>query len=605
LLLALTRSPLGTRTAVVAGALWLAACAPAPRQADLAAAAPVEVAAARIDGTGRAAQRFAVAAANPLATEAGYRALKAGGSALDAAIAVQMVLTLVEPQSSGIGGGAFLLHWDGQRTDAFDGREIAPAAADEKLFLQADGKPMPFNDAVVGGRSVGVPGAVRMLERAHQRHGKLPWAQLFEPAIRLAEGGFAVSPRLHAQLQSEQALRRQPNAAAYFYGADGQAWPVGHRLKNPALAAVLRAIASQGSAALHSGPIAHDIVRRVQTFPGNPGRLSEADLARYEPVVRSALCDDWLALYRVCGFPPPSSGHVAVMQILKLLQFTPSSAPALLDGGPSEDFVHRYSEASRLAFADRAMYLADPAFVSPPAGNWRSLLADDYLRQRAALIGPRSMQQAQPGAPIGAVAQGAQAEQPEHGTSHVSIVDAQGHVVAMTTTIESVWGSRILADGGTGLSGGFVLNNELTDFSFAPADASGRPIANRVQPGKRPRSSMSPTLVFDRSDGRVVMSVGSPGGAPIIHYTAKTLIATLDWGLDPQDAIALPNFGSLNGPTLLERGRFAPALVDALKARGHAVQEADMTSGLQALRRTPQGWRGGADGRREGVVLGD
>ena len=587
--------------AAFAAALLLVSCAQPAPWGD---AAPID-AAARIDGTGRAAARFAVAAANPLATEAGYRVLKAGGSAVDAAVAVQMVLTLVEPQSSGIGGGAFLLHWDGQRLEAFDGRETAPAAADEALFLQPDGKPMAFNDAVIGGRSVGVPGAVRMLELAHQRHGKLPWAELVEPAARLAEQGFAVTPRLHAQLQSEQALRRQSNAAVFFYGPDGQARPVGHRLKNPALAAVLRAIAVRGSAALHSGPIAQDIVRRVQAFAGNPGRLSEADLAAYQPVVRNALCDDWLALYRVCGFPPPSSGHVAVMQILKLLQFAPSSAPALDAGVPGEDFVHRYSEAARLAFADRAAYVADPAFVSPPAGNWRSLLADDYLRQRARSIGPRSMQQAQPGAPAGAVAMGTQAEQPEHGTSHISIVDGDGRAIAMTTTIEAVWGSRILADGGTGLPGGFLLNNELTDFSFAPADATGRAIANRVQPGKRPRSSMSPTLVFDRRDGRLVMSAGSPGGAPIIHYTAKTLIGTLEWGLDPQAAIALPNFGSLNGPTLLERGRFAPSTIEALKARGHAVQESDLTSGLQALLRTPQGWRGGADARREGVALGD
>jgi len=590
--------------AALATALLLVSCAQAPQPSQWSDAAPID-AAARIDGTGRAAQRFAVAAANPLATEAGYRVLKAGGSAVDAAIAVQMVLTLVEPQSSGIGGGAFLLHWDGQRLEAFDGRETAPAAADEALFLQADGKPMAFNDAVIGGRSVAVPGAVRMLELAHQRHGKLRWAELVEPAARLAEQGFAVTPRLHAQLQSEQALRRQPNAAAFFYGPDGQARPVGHRLQNPALAAVLRAIAARGSAALHTGPIAQDIVRRVQSFAGNPGRLSEADLAGYQPVVRNALCDDWLALYRVCGFPPPSSGHVAVMQILKLLQFAPSNAPALDGVVPGEDFVHRYSEAARLAFADRAAYVADPAFVSPPAGNWRSLLADDYLRQRARSIGPRSMQQAQPGAPAGVVAMGMQAEQPEHGTSHISIVDGEGRAIAMTTTIEAVWGSRILADGGTGLPGGFLLNNELTDFSFAAADAAGRAIANRVQPGKRPRSSMSPTLVFDRRDGRLVMSAGSPGGAPIIHYTAKTLIGTLEWGLDPQAAIALPNFGSLNGPTLLERGRFAPATIEALKARGHAVQESDLTSGLQALLRTPQGWRGGADARREGVALGD
>ena len=602
MLAALARRP-RTRVAALAAALLLAACALAPRDAGW-IDAPIG-ASARIDGSGHAAQRFAVAAANPLATEAGYRVLKAGGSAVDAAIAVQMVLTLVEPQASGIGGGAFLLHWDGRQLEAFDGRETAPAAADEALFLQPDGKPMAFNAAVVGGRSVGVPGAVRMLELAHQRHGKLPWAQLFEPAVRLAEQGFAVSARLHAQLQSEQSLRRQANAAAYFYGPDGQPWPEGHRLRNPALAAVLLAIAANGSAALHSGPIARDIVRRVQSFAGNPGRLTEGDLAGYQPVVRNALCDDWLALYRVCGFPPPSSGHVAVMQILKLLQFTPSSVPALASGAPSDDFVHRYSEAARLAFADRAAYLADPAFVPAPAGHWRSLLADDYLKQRAALIGARSMQQASPGVPTGAVAMGVQPAQPEHGTSHISIVDGDGRVLALTTTIEAVWGSRILADGGTGLAGGFLLNNELTDFSFVPADASGKPIANRVQPGKRPRSSMSPTLVFDRRDGRVVMSAGSPGGAPIIHYTAKTLIGTLDWGLDPQAAIALPNFGSLNGPTLLERGRFAPPTIDALKARGHAVQEADLTSGLQALLRTPTGWRGGADRRREGVVLGD
>jgi gamma-glutamyltranspeptidase/glutathione hydrolase len=596
------RWPARARVAAATAAWLLAACALAPTDAWWRSSVD---ATARIDGTGRTAQRFAVAAANPLATEAGFRVLQAGGSAVDAAIAVQMVLTLVEPQSSGIGGGAFLLHWDGRQLEAFDGRETAPAAADEALFLQPDGKPMPFAAAVVGGRSVGVPGAVRMLELAHQRHGKLPWAQLFEPAVQLAQQGFAVSPRLHAQLQSEQALRRQPNAAAYFYGADGQPWPVGHRLRNPALAAVLQEIATRGSAALHGGPIARDIVRRVQSSGDVPGRLTENDLASYQPVVRTALCDDWLALYRVCGFPPPSSGHLAVMQMLKLLQFAPSGAPALVNGAPSEDFVHRYSEAARLAFADRAAYVADPAFVAPPAGSWRSLLADGYLKQRAALIGARSMQQAAPGAPSGAVAMGVQSEQPEHGTSHISIVDGDGRALAMTTTIEAVWGSRILADGGTGLSGGFLLNNELTDFSFAPADASGKPIANRVQPGKRPRSSMSPTLVFDRRDGRLLMSVGSPGGAPIIHYTAKTLIGTLDWGLDPQAAIALPNFGSLNGPTLLERGRFAPATIDALKARGHTVQEADLTSGLQALHRTPQGWRGGADRRREGIVLGD
>ena len=549
-------------------------------------------------------RRLAVAAASPLAAEAGYQILKAGGSAVDAAVAVQMVLTLVEPQSSGIGGGAFVLHWDGERVDAFDGRETAPAQSDERLFLQGDGHPMPFMQAVVGGRSVGVPGAVRMLEMAHAQHGRLPWARLFEPAIALAEQGFSVSPRLHALLRVERALQLQPNAAAFYYDAGGQPWPVGHRLKNPALAAVLRAIALRGSDAFYRGPIAQDLVRRVRAA-ANPGRISEADLAAYQPKQRVAMCDAWKA-FRVCGFPPPSSGHLALMQMLRLLQYAPPPGAPLADGGPSAPWLHVYTEAARLAFADRNLYVADPDYVAAPGGRWGSLFDEAYLRQRARLIGATSMQVAPAGVigPSRAVF-APQAEQPEHGTSHVSIVDAQGHAVAMTTTIEAMWGSRLLADGGTGLPGGYMLNNQLTDFSFAPLAADGRPIANRVQPGKRPRSSMTPTLVFDRRDGRLLLSAGSPGGALIIHFTAKALIASLDWGLDAQQAVALPNFGSLNGPTLLERGRFPASTVDALEARGHVVEEIEMTSGVQILLRTGEGWSGGADPRREGVVRGE
>ena len=555
---------------------------------------------------GWAVQRFAVAAANPLATEAGYQVLKAGGTAVDAAVAVQMVLALVEPQSSGIGGGAFLLHWDGQRVDAWDGRETAPAAADERLFLQADGKPMPMDRAIVGGRSVGVPGAVRMLEAAHRQHGRLPWARLLQPAIRLAEQGFALSPRLHTQLSTETALKQDGQAAAYFYRPDGSPQPVGHVLRNPALAAVLRAIAERGSVALHEGPVADDIVRRVRQHPGNPGRLSAVDLAGYQVQRRDPLCVDWRAAHRVCGMPPPSSGQLAMMQILKLVDLLPAAPQPLVAGVPGPDWLHGYTEAARLAFADRNLYVADPAFVPAPGGRWTSLLDDAYLRQRAALVGPRSMGVAKPGTPSGARSAFApQPEQAEHGTSHISIVDAAGHVLAMTTTIEAVFGARIMSDGGSGLPGGFLLNNQLTDFSLAPTDAEGRPVANRVQPGKRPRSSMSPTLVFDRRDGRVLMTVGSPGGPAIIHFTAKTLIGTLDWGLDAQRAIDLPNFGSFNGPTVLEQGRFAPATVQALRARGHAVAEIDLPSGLQALQRTPTGWFGGADPRREGVVRGD
>jgi gamma-glutamyltranspeptidase/glutathione hydrolase len=557
---------------------------------------------------GWSAERFMVAAANPLATDAGYQVLKAGGSALDAAIAVQMVLALVEPQSSGIGGGAFLLHWDGRRVAAWDGRETAPAAADETLFLQADAKPMAFREAVVGGRSVGTPGAVRMLEAAHRQHGVLPWAALFTPAITLADQGFAMSPRLHTQLKTETALRNDAQARAYFYRGDGEPHAVGTPMRNPALAHVLRAIAARGSVALHEGPVAADIVGRVRNHPTNPGRLAASDLAAYEPKQRSALCTDWKALWRVCGFPPPSSGHLAVMQILGLLERSvPVAQPLDAARLPSADWLHVYTEAARLAYADRAIYVADPDFIAAPAGRWTSLLDDAYLKQRAALIGARSMGSAAPGTPAGASTStfAPQAMQVETGTSHISIVDAQGRAVAMTTTIEDVFGARLMSDGGSGLPGGFLLNNELTDFSFAPADAQGRPIANRVQPRKRPRSSMSPMLVFDRRDDRLAMSLGSPGGAAIIHFTAKTLVGTLDWGLDAQRAIDLPNFGSFNGPTVLERGRFPPATLDALRERGHIVNEIEMTSGLQAIQRTPIGWHGGADPRREGVVMGD
>ena len=556
---------------------------------------------------GWSAQRFMVAAANPLATDAGYRILQAGGSAVDAAVAVQMVLALVEPQSSGIGGGAFLLHWDGRQLQALDGRETAPVAADERLFLGADGKPLPFAQAVVGGRSVGVPGAVRLMHEAHRQQGRLPWARLFERAIELAEQGFPVSPRMHALLRTETALRQQPQAAAYFYRADGEPHPVGHLLKNPALASVLRQIAERGSAAFYQGAVAEDIVRRVREHPVNPGLMTLVDLSGYTVQTRAPLCTPWRA-WRVCGFPPPSSGHVAVMQILGMVdQPGPVGPQALADGRPGADFLHRYAEVSRLAYADRALYLGDPAFVAAPGGRWESLLDPAYLRERATLVGARSMGNASPGQPPGVqrIALAPQPFQPEAGTSHVSVIDGDGRALALTTTIEAAWGARLMSDGGTGLAGGFLLNNQLTDFSFLPADAQGRPIANRVQPGKRPRSSMSPTLVFDAEGGALRMTLGSPGGATIIHFVAKTLLGTLAFGLDAQRAIDLPNFANLNGPTLLERGRFDAATAQALQDRGHTVQQIEMTSGLQAIERRGGGWFGGADPRREGVAMGD
>lgn len=560
---------------------------------------------------GWATEKFAVAAANPLATDAGYQVLKAGGSAVDAAIAVQMVLTLVEPQSSGIGGGAFLLHAAGSRVEAYDGRETAPAAADENLFLLPDGKPMAFHDGVVGGRSVGTPGTVRMLELAHKEHGKLPWEQLFQPAIQLAENGFKVSHRLNTLLQNEKYLPGDPVARAYFYDASGQPRPVGFLLKNPELAQVLRDIARNGSKALHEGPVAQAIVDKVQKHPSNPGKLSLADLAGYQPKKRAALCHDYRAQnvdyqreYRLCGFPPPSSGAIAVGQILGILQYTPATQlPLGTDGLPSPQWLHYYMEASRLAFADRGLYVADPDFVQPPGGSWMRLLDPGYLAQRARLIGDQSMKVAQPGNPAGTRSSWApMPAQPEYGTSHISIVDAYGNALAMTTTIEDQFGSRQMVKG-------FLLNNELTDFSFTPKAADGQPVANRVQPGKRPRSSMAPTLVFDKATGETVMSAGSPGGAQIIHYTAKTLYGVLNWGLTPQQAINLPNFGSLNGPSLLEEKRFPAATVEALRQRGAEVREQNLTSGLQAITRgTAHGrmlWLGGADPRREGVVMGD
>ncbi len=547
-----------------------------------------------------------MAAANPLATDAGYQILKAGGSAVDAAIAVQMVLTLTEPQSSGIGGGAFLLHFNGKDVEAFDGRETAPAAADERLFLGADGKPLPFAEAVVGGRSVGVPGTVRMLEMAHKQYGKLPWAALFQPAITLAEGGFKVSPRLHTLAKGDAHLKKDPTATAYFFKPDGEPRDVGFNLRNPELAAVLRRIAAEGSKALHEGDVAQAIVDKVQKHPTNPGRLTLADLAGYQPKKRDPLCHDYRAQsreYRVCGFPPPGSGAIAVGQILGILAQTNAGTLMPVNGVPTADWLHLYTEAARLAFADRGQYVADPDFVQPPAGSWSSLLAPAYLAERAKLIGAQSMKVAQPGTP-GPVrtSHAPMPQQEEYGTSHISIVDPFGNAIAMTTTIEDQFGSRQMVRG-------FLLNNELTDFSFAPADASGRPIANRVQPGKRPRSSMAPTLVFDKATGELVMSAGSPGGAQIIHYTAKTLYGVLNWGMTPQQAIDLPNFSSLNGPSLLEEKRFPPATVEALRARGAEVREQNLTSGLQAITRGQAHgqvfWFGGADPRREGIVMGD
>jgi gamma-glutamyltranspeptidase/glutathione hydrolase len=590
------------RLAALVAASLLAACATTPAFLRDATPRQPEAASGYTEKPGWATHTFAVAAANPLATEAGDRILKSGGAAIDAAVAVQMVLALVEPQSSGIAGGTFLLHYNGKEVEAFDGRELAPMAADERLFLGADGKPLGFQAAAVGGRSVGVPGTLRALKLAHEQYGKLPWAALFQPAIQLAESGFQVSPRLHALLQEEAHLQKDPVAAAYFYRPDGRPHEVGHVLRNPELAAVLRRIASEGPDAFYRGEVARAIVAKVQGHPTNPGKMTLADLAAYRAKKRTPICHDYRARardYRICGFPPPSSGALAIGQILGIMNHVAAADLPLEHGLPSAEWLHLYMEASRLAFADRSLYIGDPDFVQPPAGSWMSLLAPAYLAQRARLIGPMSLKVAQPGTPgVAASRYAPSPAQPEHGTSHISIVDRFGNALAMTTTIEDQFGARQMVKG-------FLLNNELTDFSFTPTDAQGRPVANRVQPGKRPRSSMAPTLVFDKATGRLVMSAGSPGGALIIHFTAKTLYGVLNWGLDAQQAISLPNFGSLNGPSLLEERRFPATTVEALRRRGAEVREQNMTSGIQAIQRTPSGYFGGADPRREGVVLGD
>ncbi len=555
-----------------------------------------EAASGWIDKPGWQGRDFMVAAANPLAVDAGYQIIKAGGSAVDAAIAVQLVLTLVEPQSSGIGGGSLMLVWDGKQVAAVDGRETAPAAATDQLFMK-EGKPMAFYEGVVGGRSVGAPGTVRALALAHERYGKLPWATLFEPAITLAEQGFVISPRLATLLAKDPYLAGDPDARAYFYQADGTPKTAGTRLTNPALARVLRTLASDGPDAFYRGPLAEAMVAKVHAHPTNPGVLSAADLASYQAKLRDGLCFDYRQS-EICGFPTPSSGTIALGQIFGMLESRDMAALKPVQGeqgqlAASSEAIHLYSEAARLAFADRNQYVADVVDV-PVTG----LLDKGYLAQRGHLIGNRSMGVAQPGNPPRALARGRDATPELPSTSHISIVDKSGMAVAMTSSIEDGFGSRLMVNG-------YLLNNQLTDFSFTSVDAAGLPVANRVEPGKRPRSSMSPLLVFDKASGELEMSLGSPGGSSIINYVGKALLGTQDWGLDLQQAINLPNFGSRNGPTELEQGRTPDAVVQGLKARGHEVLLNEQTSGLQGVQRHAGGWLGAADPRREGVARGE
>ena len=525
-----------------------------------------------------------VAAAHPLAVDAGLEILRQGGTAIDAAVAAQMVLGVVEPQSSGIGGGGFLLYYDAEsRTiSVYDGRETAPAGATPDMFLATDSsgkkKPMPFREAVASGLSVGVPGAVALLDLAHKEHGKLAWKDLFSPAIELARNGYAVSPRLADWLKTIRSFRDDPAAREIYYAADGSPKAVGDRVVNSALADMMRRLADQGPKALYEGPVAAEIAARVR---GNvrPGTLSVADLAAYRPIKREAVCGPY-QVWIVCGMPPPSSGGVAILQALALLE------PFKLAQDQPNDLrsLHLIAEASRLAFADRNRYVGDPAFVDVPVAK---LLAPAYIDQRRKKISPdKSMGTAAPGNP----------SYPEHGTSHITIVDRWGNAVSFTTTIEAPFGAQMMVQG-------FILNNELTDFSWLP-EMDGQPVANRVQPGKRPRSSMSPTFVLDK-DRALVVAVGSAGGARIIGDTLQSLIGMLDWNLSPQQALALPRILNMNGPTILEDVPSLKAQADGLRALGHEVQVSRLESGLTAIRRTGEGWEGAADPRRDGIAKGE
>jgi gamma-glutamyltranspeptidase / glutathione hydrolase len=541
------------------------------------------------------AKRHMVVAAEPLAAEAGREMLRKGGSAVDAAIAVEMVLGLVEPQSSGLGGGAFITHWDAKSRSltTIDGRETAPAAAKPDRFLANDGKPIAFEDAVLSGLSVGVPGVLRALYLAHEKFGKLPWKSLFEPAIKLAEGGFPVSQRLAILLAKEKPEDFAPGARAYFFDDGSKPRPAGFLLKNPEYAASLLAVAKKGPDAFYRGDIADAIVEAVRNDKRIQGDMTAADLSGYTAKEREPVC----ATYRerkVCGMGPPSSGALTVGAVLKLIEpFRQVQGPSALMTAPALNII---AEAEKLSYADRNRYIADPDFVAVPSG----LLDDTYLAERRKLINPgKAMGKAEAGLPPGLAKKtfGIDATYEVPGTTQVSIVDDDGNAFAMTATIESAFGSHIWAKG-------FLLNNELTDFSFAPVDEKGTAVANAVAGGKRPRSSMAPTIVF-APDGRPEIVTGSPGGSQIILYVVKTLVGMIDWGLNAQQSAALTNFGSLGGPFLIEAS--LPVLWAAyeLTGYGEVVSSATMTSGVDTIARRDGLLEGGADPRRQGVALGD
>lgn len=531
-----------------------------------------------------------IVAAHPLAADAGREMLRAGGSAMDAAVAAQMVLNLVEPQSSGIGGGAFLLYWDAgtRRLSAYDGRETAPKAATPGRFLDAEGARLSFGDASTGGLAVGVPGLLRMLETAHRAHGRLDWARLFAPAIDAAGDGFRVTRRLNSLLR-HGAARLGPRARSYFLDDRGRPYPPGQTLRNPALAETFRLIAKRGADAFYTGALARDVVNTVRRARRNPGDMTLADLADYRARPRPPVCGAYRG-YSVCGMGPPSSGGLTVLQILMMLErFDLGSQPL------SARALHLIGEAEKLAYADRAKYMADADFVDVPEG----LIDPAYLHRRSKLISlHRARDRTQAGNPPGSTGLpgGSDGDIEQPGTTHVSVVDAEGSVASLTSSIERAFGSGLMVRG-------FLLNNQLTDFSFRPADSEGRPIANRVEAGKRPRSSMAPIIAL--RDGEPAIVTGSPGGSRIIPYVVKSLIGAIDWGLDAQEAVSLPNFASRGGPVELERGHDWSAQAERLRDLGHTLRETPMTSGVHMIIRRADHLEGGADPRRDGRALAD
>lgn len=540
-------------------------------------------------------QPFMIATANPYASEAGAQILRAGGSAVDAAIAVQAVLSLVEPESSGLAGGTFMLHFDSAsgRLEAYDGRETAPAGATPQLFLDEEGKPLPFLEAMIGGSSVGTPGAVKMLWLAHGEHGVLPWADLFKPAIRLAEEGFAVPPKLAEAIARDPVLMNMPVAQDYFYrlNPDGSRVPAqqGDTLKNPAYAATLKRIASEGPDGFYSGPVAQAIVDAVQNAPARPGTLSLDDLASYEAKKREPVCALYRA-YRVCSMPPPTSGGLTALQILGILQNYDLNGM----GPMTLTSVHFIAEAEKLAYADRDKYIGDPDFVDVPV---EAMLDPGYLERRANEIdASMSMKKAKAGELEDKRAMNRGLNHPidKPSTTHFSILDSDGNAVSMTSSVEGPFGSHLMA-------AGMMLNNQLTDFSFVPEE-NGKPVANSVAPGKRPRSSMTPVIVFD-AEGNFHAAIGSPGGSRIIGYVTQTLIALIDWDMDMTGAIGLPRFLDRNGPLEIEAGTPLEQMIPDLEALGHEVKAVPLMSGLHGILVTPSGLDGGADPRRDGNVV--